>query len=159
MLPSKAGMQARQAANLWRLKSKMKATAIKLLSTIMIMASCASAQNTIDMFIMDYPHGEYRIHVERTGEAYLYYGAGPQSQTIRTHTFSADGLYHMFKEYLHPNVPREEWPNPKSQAGMVTIRYSDGTQGDYLIFDMQEMTKKIFEKAKQNIEKTSNKSL
>jgi len=137
----------------------MKTTVFTFISTILIMAACASAQNTIDVFIMDYPQGEYRIHVNSTGEAYLYYGARPQSQTIKTNTFSADGLYLIFKQHLHPNVPREEWPNPKSQSGMVTIRYSDGTQEDYLIFDALELTKQVFDKAKQNAEETSNKSL
>jgi len=131
----------------------MKISAITIISIIWIFASCAFAQNSIDLFIMDYPHGEYRIHVKRTGEAYLYYGARASSQIIKKDTFTADELYLIFKEHLHPNLPREEWPNPKSQSGMVTIRYSDGKQEDYLIFDMSEFTTKIFEKAKQNIER------
>ena len=57
----------------------------------------------------------------------------------------------MFKPYLHSNMPREEWPNPKSQAGMVTIRYINGKEEDYLIFDLLEHTKIIFDKAKQNV--------
>lgn len=137
----------------------MKTAVASFISTLLIVASCTSARNTIDMFIMDYPHGEHRIHVKKSGEAYLYYGAGPKSQTIKTNTFSADGLFITLKEHLHPNVPREEWPNPKSQAGMVTIRYTDGTQENYLIFDLSELTKKIFERAKQNIDETSNKAL
>ena len=100
---------------------------------------------------MDYPHGESRIHVMRTGEAYLYYGAGAQAQIIRKNTFSVEGLHDIFKPYLHPNLPREKWPNPKSQAGMVTIRYINEKEEVYLIFDLQELTKEIFEKAKHNI--------
>ena len=100
---------------------------------------------------MDYPHGEYRLHVKRTGEAYLFYGSKPSAQIIRKGTFSVERLYDMLHPYLHPNMPKEEWPNPKSQAGMVTIRYINGKEEDYLIFDLQERTKVIFEKAKQNI--------
>jgi len=101
---------------------------------------------------MDYPHGENRIHVKSTGEAYLYYGAAPSAKVIRKNTFSVDELYNIFKENLHPNMPREEWPDPKSQAGMVTIKYADGKEEDFLIFDMPQITGEIFDKAKENIE-------
>lgn len=116
-----------------------------------LFASSAVAQNKIDMFIMDYPHGEYRIHVKRTGDAYLYYGARATAQIIRKDTFSVEGLNRIFKQHLHPNLPREQWPNPKSQAGMVTIRYTDGKEENYLIFDLQELTEEIFKEAKHNI--------
>jgi hypothetical protein len=113
---------------------------------------CATIPDNIDKFIMDYPHGEYRIHVKKTGEAYLYYGAAPSAEVIKKNTFSVDELYRTFKEHLHPNLPREDWPNPKSEAGMVTIIYTDGKEENFLIFDIPDITGRIFDKAKENIE-------
>ena len=129
----------------------MKATVLNLLFALVLLSTSAAARDKIDLFIMDYPHGEDRIHVKRTGEAYLYYGAKISAQVIKKDTFSAESLYKEFKQYFHPNVPREQWPNPKSQAGMVTVRYTDGKEDNFLIFDLQDFTEKIFDKAKQNI--------
>jgi hypothetical protein len=100
---------------------------------------------------MDYPHGEHRIHVMQTGEAYLYYGANPSAKIIAQGIFSVDELYNTFKPYLHQNMPREEWPDPKSQAGMITARYMNGDEKDFLIFDLQKLTSKVFHKAEKNI--------
>ena len=130
----------------------MKKIIVKLTLTILLFAACAKAQGyVIDTFLMDYPHGEYRIHVKKTGETYLYYGAGALAKVIKSGTFSAEHLYNVFKPHLHPNLPREKWPNPKSQAGMVTIRHTDGHEESFLIYDLQEFTEEIFNKAKHNI--------
>ncbi len=123
-----------------------------VLLLLLVAAGCAATPDNIDTFIMDYPHGEYRIHVNRTGEAYLYYGAAPSAKIIKENTFSVDQLYNIFREHLHPNVPREEWPDPKAEAGMVTIKYADGKEVDYLIFDLPEITGRIFDTARENIE-------
>lgn len=129
----------------------MKLVFLKMFFLVLPLMSCAMAQDEIDMFIMDYPHGEHRIHVKRTGDAYLYYGAKPQARVIAKDTFSAGYLYDTFKPYLHKNQPREKWPDPTSQAGMVTIRYVDGEEKDYLIFDLHELTSEIFQVAEKNI--------
>jgi hypothetical protein len=100
---------------------------------------------------MDYPHGEHRIHVKRTGDAYLYFGAIPSAKTIAKDTFSAEELYDTFKPFLHRNLPREQWPDPESQAGMITVRYMNGEEEDFLIFDLHELTSEIFERAEKNI--------
>lgn len=130
---------------------KVRAAAQKIILFIMLLSSCAVAQDNIEVFIMDYPHGEDRLHVKRTGEAYLYYGALPSAQVIRKETFTANGLYEVFEKYLYPNLPRDEWPNPKSEAGMVTIQYMDGQEEDFLIFDVEQLAKEVFDKAKSNI--------
>jgi hypothetical protein len=130
----------------------MKTTSTAFLLLFLIGAGCTTVPDQIETFIMDYPHGEYRIHVNNTGEAYLYYGAAPSAKLIRKNTFSVDELYALFKEHLHPNVPSEDWPDPKSQAGMVTLKYTDGREENFLIFDMPIITGRIFEKAKANIE-------
>jgi hypothetical protein len=59
---------------------KVKSVALKWFILTMTCVLSALAQNGIDMLIMDYPHGEHRIHVKRTGEAYLYYGAKPSAK-------------------------------------------------------------------------------
>lgn len=129
----------------------MKRTVLKLVFVFLLFSTFATAQDKIDLFIIDYPHGEDRLHVKSTGEAYLYYGAGPLAKIIKNGTFSAEHLYTVFKPHLHPNLPREQWPNPKSQAGIVTVRYTSGNEENYLIYDLQELTENIFDKAKQNI--------
>ena len=35
---------------------------------------------------------------------------------------------------------------------MVTIKYADGKEEDFLIFDIPEITGRIFDKAEENIE-------
>jgi hypothetical protein len=47
--------------------------------------------------------------------------------------------------------PGEDWSNPNSQAGVVTIRYIDGREEDYLIFDLQLLAEEAFEKTRDNI--------
>lgn len=133
------------------IKKKVKFFAIEIIFVVIAFVSSALAQNDVDMFIMDFPHGERRIHVKQTGEAYLYYGAMPQAKTIAKDTFSIEKLYDTFKPFLHQNLPREQWPDPTSQAGMVTVRYLNGKEVDYLIFDQHELTNKIFKTAETNI--------
>lgn len=128
----------------------MKRAIIFLVLLVPLLTSCSFASYKIDRFIMDYPHGEQRIMVERSGKAFLYYGSRASFKTIKKNTFSIDKLYKVFKNNMHANVPREEWPNPKSKAGMITLVYKDGTDEDFLIFDMPEVTQKIFDKAKEN---------
>ena len=129
----------------------MNRFALKLFILAMTLVSSASAQCGIDMFIMDFPHGERRIHVKQTGEAYLYYGAKPSAQIITKGTFSVAELYDTFKPFLHQNLPREQWPDPQSQAGLVTVGYINGEEEDYLIFDLQALAGEIFETAEKNI--------
>ena len=53
----------------------MKANVLKIIVVILLSTNCATAQSNIEMFIMDYPHGEHRIHAKKTGEVKL--GKGP----------------------------------------------------------------------------------
>lgn len=130
---------------------KMKLVTLKLFFVTMTFVSCAMAQNDIDVFIMDYPHGENRIHVMRSGESYLYFGASPSAKTISKDTFSAEDLYETFKPYLHDNKPREEWPDRNSQSGMITVKFLNGEEKSFLIFDLNELTSAIFERAEKNV--------
>ena len=52
---------------------------------------------------------------------------------------------------LHPNVPRESWPDVEAEYGMVTYFFADGTKKDYLIFDAGDTVEPMFERARQNI--------
>ena len=108
------------------------------------------SSDSIESISMDFPHGETRFLVQRNGEAFLFYGALPSPQKISTGTFDLDEVYMQLKSHLHENVPRENWPNPKSKAGMVTIRFKNKSQRDYLIFD-EGLAKIIFDKARKNI--------
>lgn len=120
-------------------------TALLLLGT-----GCLESSDSIESISMDFPHGETRLLVQRDGEAFLFYGALPSHQKIGKGAFDLDELYKQLQSHLHENVPRENWPNPKSKAGMVTIRFKNKSQKDYLIFD-EDLAKIIFDKAKKNI--------
>ena len=114
------------------------------------LTACSDNGRSIEMIIMDYPHGETGLYVERNGRTRLSYGPNPQFQAVKTGTFKIDDLYQQLLPRLHDNVPREEWPDQKSVAGMVTIIYQDETKKDYLIFDATEFAKDIFNKARKN---------
>ena len=116
----------------------------------LLTASCNAA--SIKTISIDYPHGTDRLLVRANGEATLFYGA-LVGKAVKPGTFTVDGLYNQFKDRLHKNVPREMWPNPRAIAGMVQIRFVDGTQKDYLIFDDEELAKEIFRRAGENVVK------
>jgi hypothetical protein len=106
--------------------------------------------NSIESISIDFPHGETRLLVQRNGESFLFYGALPQYQKIKNNTFDIDELYKQLQERLRDNVPREQWPNPKSRAGMVQIRFQDKHKRDYLIFDEDVFAERLFSKARKN---------
>jgi hypothetical protein len=89
---------------------KIKPKSFALLLLTLLGMSCAPQENKIDVMIADYPHGERRIRVEQTGEAYLSYGARPQFQVIKPGVFSVENLYAQLQDHLHENQPREQWP-------------------------------------------------
>jgi hypothetical protein len=123
---------------------------IALMALLILGIGCLESSDSIESISMDFPHGETRLLVQRDGEAFLFYGALPSHQKIGKGTFDLDKLYKQLKSHLHENVPREKWPNPKSKAGMVTIRFQNKSQKDYLIFD-EDLAKLILDKARQNI--------
>ncbi len=88
--------------------------------------------------------------MERSGRTTLSYGALPRFQTVRPGIFTVDGLYETLAPHLHANVPREQRPEPKARYGMVTIRRYPGKEETYLIYDLQEITDPIFERAEEN---------
>ncbi len=111
---------------------------------------CKEDRNPIESISIDYPHGETRLLVERSGEAFLYYGALPSFQKVRSGTFDTEILYKQLETRLHDNVPREEWSNPRATAGMVIIAYQDQSEEDYLIFD-EQYAEQLFREARENI--------
>lgn len=122
-----------------------------ILIAFTIQVSWAEEPRKLDRFMMDYPHGEYRISVTSLGEAFLYYGASPKTKVIKEGVFFSHDLYEKFKPYLHENVPRENRPNPDAVYGMVTLIYSDGSETTHLIYDLDTITKSVFIKANENI--------
>ncbi len=104
----------------------------------------------VEIIDMDFPHGETRLQIRRSGEALLYYGALPQHEVVKPGVFDIDKLHKDLLPRLHPNLPREEWPDPKAKAGMVNIRYADGTDKSFLIYD-GDFAGSVFRKAQTNI--------
>jgi hypothetical protein len=129
-------------------------TSLKLfsfLAMLFIITGCNKNDNSIERIIMDYPHGESRLLVERDGETLLFYGAGSSIKKVKDGTINIDELYKQLQERLHENIPRENWPDPASTAGMVTIQYKDNTEQDYLIFDEEEFAEGLFSKVRENV--------
>lgn len=115
----------------------------------------AENKNHITSIIMDYPHGNTFLYVFSNGDNFLAYGTTMSSRKyVKDHTFNLDNLYQKLTPWLNENIPREQWPNPKSVAGMVTVSYQDKTEKDFLIFDAEELTDSIFLKAKKNLKPT-----
>jgi hypothetical protein len=114
-------------------------------------AGCSQKSGAIESILISYPMGETALLVQNSGESSLFYGALPQYQKIKQGTFDVDGLYHQLETRLHDNVPREKWPDPKSESGMVNILFQDGTKKAYLIFDEQAFAEQLFSKARENI--------
>ncbi len=122
------------------------------LATLLILGiGCNEKYDSIESISIDFPHGETRLLVQRNGDAFLFYGALPQHQKIKNGALNIDELYQQLQWRLHDNVPRENWPNPKSTVGMVQIRFKDGKQRSYLIFDEKEFATRLFYEARKNI--------
>ena len=122
-----------------------------LITLFFLQMGCNEKASSIQSISIDFPHGETGLLVRRNGEALLFYCALPQHQKVKNSTFDIDELYKQLQTRLHDNVPREEWPNPKSKAGMVTIDFDNKAKKDYLIFDEEEFAERLFNKAKKNI--------
>lgn len=118
-------------------------------SVLIITGGCNAKADLPTSIIMDFPHGETRLHVNNDGTAYLFYGALPQHEVVRPDTFELDNLFNDLQDKIHPNAPLEE--RPAGQAyGMVTFRFSDGREEDYLIYD-GDFAETYFEIARANI--------
>ena len=127
---------------------------LKLIVVITILISiigCLHRASSIERISMSFPLGETRLLVQRDGDAFLFYGALPQHEKIKNGTFNIDELYKQLRGRLHDNEPREDWPNPKSSAGMVTIIFTNKTKKSYLIFDEEEFANMLFDKARKNV--------
>ena len=116
-----------------------------------VLMGCAEKGSSLERLSIDFPNGESRLLVQRDGQAFLFYGALPQRQIVKKGTFDIDSLYEQLRERLHDNVPRENWPNPKSTFGMVQITFRGGKPKEYLIFDEEEFAAQLFDKVRKNI--------
>lgn len=127
---------------------------LKLIVVITILISiigCLQRSSSIERISISFPLGETRLLVQRNGDAFLFYGALPQHEKINNGTFNIDELYKQLRDRLHDNEPREDWINPKSEAGIVTIIFTNKTKKSYLIFDEKDFANMIFDKARKNI--------
>lgn len=124
---------------------------LALMFLFSVQIGCNAETRSMESISIDFPHGETRLLVRRNGDAFLFYGAVPQSQKVKNGVFDIDELYKQLRTRLHNKVPREKWPNPDSRAGMVTVQFDSTAKKDYLIFDEAEFTERLFKKAKQNI--------
>ena len=75
---------------------------------LLMTGECGANANQVTSMIMDFPHGETRLLVNRDGTAYLFYGALPQHEVVRPNTFELDELFSELQDKIHPNAPMEE---------------------------------------------------
>lgn len=111
------------------------------------LSACRDAPTSISI---DFPQGETRLLVEQGGEALLYYGALPASRTVKKGIFDVSHLYLQLLPRLHQVAPRERWPDPKAQVGMVSMRFEDGSTAEYLIFDAA-FARSLLDQARRNV--------
>lgn len=119
-------------------------------SPVRAQKGCEDARSLASISV-DYPHGADRLVVWKNGDATLFYGALARHRTVARGTFDIDELHERLRPKLHPNAPREEWPDPTSEAGMVQLGFEDGTEESYLIFDEKAFAERLFEKARANV--------
>jgi len=105
-----------------------------LLLFLLVAAGCRKSDPSVDWITLDFPYGETRLHVERDGDARLFYGALPQSQGIDDDTFDIDTLYEELQTRIHEVVPAENRPL-NQPFGSVAFGYTDGSSEEYLIYD------------------------
>ncbi len=117
-----------------------------------IQTGYSETEGEIEFISISYPEGEDSLRVWEDGRASLFYGALPQSKIIKRGTFNTKQLYEQVRPRLHPNLPVEDWPDPKAERGMVTIQFKGKeTEKSYLIFNEQEFANALFDKARRNI--------
>lgn len=112
---------------------------------------CDDDARSLASISVDYPHGGDRLVVWKSGDAALFYGALARHRTVARGAFDVDEFHERLRPRLHPNAPREEWPDPTSEAGMVQLGFEDGTEESYLIFDEEAFAERLFEKARANV--------
>ncbi len=112
----------------------------------------ANDKDEVCSFIMDFPHGESRIHLNNSDEVYLFYGALPNRKKIKKGLFSINEIYDQIKDKLEPNLPREQRSQPNATYGMVSISYCNGTEKTYLVTGIKVLADNIFKKANNNVE-------
>lgn len=125
-----------------------------LISLFLVQLGCEKTEREkeIEFISISFAMGESSLRILKNGQAILYYGSLPQGESIKTGAFDAEQLYKQVKNLLHPNAPREDWPNPNAKAGMVLVKFKGDTKTtSYLIFDAEDFTKRLFEKARKNI--------
>ena len=120
-------------------------------SFLFMQVSCRDTTSEIDTIAIMFPMGGTDLRVRKNGEARLYYNTSVRHSIIKKGIFNTEQLYKYIKLYLHPTVPGEDWPDPKAKAGMVQIKYTNKNEESFLIFNPQEWTSKLFNKARTNI--------
>lgn len=129
----------------------MKYVPLILFSGVISHASFAENHHEIDKFMMDYPHGGNRISVTRSGQATLFYGSSPKIKILKKGVFVAKDLYYTFKPYLHENLLNDKGLKPVTVYGMVKLIQQDGSESNYFIYDLKELTDGVFAKANENV--------
>ena len=122
-----------------------------IVSFLFMQVSCRDTTSEIDTITIMFPMGGTDLRVWKNGEARLYYNTSIRHSIIKKGIFNTEQLYKQIKLYLHPNVPSEDWSDPKAKAGMVQIKYTNKNEESFLIFNPQKWTSKLFNKARTNI--------
>jgi hypothetical protein len=101
---------------------------------LLALSGCGTKVQSVTSIVLDFPHGEARILIQRDGGTHLFCGALPTSRTIPQGTFDIDDVYGQLETRLHRVVPAEQRPLGQPY-GMVSIGFKNGDSRDYLIYD------------------------
>lgn len=124
-----------------------------LLGCVVLVAGPVWAEMAVPVSLsVAYPAGEHRLSVSRNGDAFLAYAAHPKMIPLAPGTFDVQALYEQLAPHLHPNLPREQRPDPEATYGMVQVRDDQGQTSHYLIFQAESWVGPLFQKARDNVQ-------
>lgn len=138
----------RRRRSAWNLGASV---AVGVVLSLAGLATHAGEATRVERITVDFPHGGSRLTVEAGGEATLAYGALPRTERVRPGVFDVRALHEELAPMLRPNVPREDWPRPGGQWGMVHVELGDGRSRAYLIRDAGQRVRTLFQRARANL--------
>ncbi len=103
------------------------------LTAVLALAACQAETDRVESVSLDFPYGESRLLVRREGNARLFYGALPQSLTIREGTFDIDRLMTDLRSRLQEVVTGDRMAG--RPFGTVSLTFENGSARDYFLYD------------------------
>ncbi len=103
------------------------------LTAVLALAACQAETDRVESVSLDFPYGESRLLVRREGNARLFYGALPQSLTVREGTFDINRLMTDLRPRLQEVVTGNRVAG--RPFGTASLTFEDGSARDYFLYD------------------------